>query len=270
MKTHSLIATLVFALTTFAACADVLDDSDADAGAEDVQSDRQRTVPDAGDDDAGDTASDDAGTGGDVAEDGTEDASADAAQEVVEDVAEEVSEDAGTDGGDVADATDAGGDDTADGVDTTDTGTDADTSGCTVLPTGSPLTLDRELTAGSSLEWMVPNWNNCTIPNNDPDDRGLYLVDVFCNTGATRSFDFQGIGGRDDDTFTLGGVAIYAYDSDGYPSDIHDCIDQSDNHNDEGGVLSNITVDAGERITIVTSSFSEVLDGTYQIVITPR
>lgn len=140
-------------------------------------------------------------------------------------------------------------------------------STCAPLPADGHLVVDDELSAADSPQWDLPNFDDCTIP---ASGLALYASHVFCNAGPTRAFEIQAEGGLDDDTLTLGAVAVFAYQSDGFPPDTQDCIDESDNHPDGGAILPDVTVGSGGRLTIIVSSFSDVIDGTYRLVVSPE
>ncbi len=139
------------------------------------------------------------------------------------------------------------------------------------MPTSGPLDIDGELIAADSPQWDLPNFINCTIVG-DSEDLALYATYVFCNTGLTDTWDIQAYGGNDDeDAYTLGSVAVFAYEGDGFPADPLACIDEADNHPaGENALLPAVEVEAGERITVIVSSFSYVIDGTFRLTVSPN
>lgn len=141
-----------------------------------------------------------------------------------------------------------------------------DLTGCTPLPTSGSLVIDGEL-SDASPQWNLPNTADCSVDIGG-DSPALYAIHELCNTGPRRAFDILAEGGRDDPTLTMGGVAIFVYPDIGMPDDPTDCAAQTNNVADDEGTIEAFMVPGGRRITLIASSYSYLIDGTYRITIT--
>ncbi len=137
-----------------------------------------------------------------------------------------------------------------------------DTEGCTVLPSSGSRVLGGEV-AGDSPTWDLPNTADCSVDVGGASLARYSWLEV-CNTGPTAQFDFLAEGGRDDPTLTLGGVAIFLYEGGGFPGDPTGCAAQAENVGGDG-LIDNFEIGASSRVTLVASSFSEVISGTFRL-----
>ena len=141
-----------------------------------------------------------------------------------------------------------------------------DMSGCTPLPTSGSLVLNGELDTDLSPQWNLPNTADCTVDTGG-DSPALYALYHMCNTGPERSYDILAEGGRDDPSLTMGGIAIFIYKESGLPTDPTSCVAQTNNVGEDVALIDAYNVPTGRGFTVIASSYSYVIDGTFRITI---
>ena len=136
------------------------------------------------------------------------------------------------------------------------------TEGCTILPSTGDLVLGGEVTS-ESPHWNLPNTADCSVDVGG-ESGAFYELFELCNTGPNRQFDFTAEGGRDDPTLTLGAVAIFLYRGAGLPDAPMTCAAQAHNVGADG-LIDDFEIPASTRVTLIASSFSDVITGTFRL-----
>lgn len=200
-----------------------------------------------------DTSTDDSGDG----DTGVTDAGPDV-PDVVADTGQDVGQDIGLDAGADA-AEDTAADTTADTASEPDEGS----GDCEPLPTSGTLPLLGDNTPPPS--WHRP-FSDCTGYSALATDVG-YGLHVLCNTGASANFDLYVDGEDEDASLTNADPFVHIYAGDGYPADPLDCLAADDDGQNVvgGSLVSDLSVAAGARITVIVSSFDLGEEGTYQL-----
>lgn len=135
---------------------------------------------------------------------------------------------------------------------------------CVPLPESGRILVGGQLQL-TSEQWHRPNGYGCDLPTSIGSSFP-YALHVFCNTAVEGEFAISAVGQAYGDWSALADPVLFVYAGGELPQDAMSCLDFDDDSYGGGGALvDNLTVGAGERITVVVTSFNEDDTGYYEV-----